>query len=83
MSLSNQDPTPCEMQNGKVVLQVDELVPSNVEAISPVVEKLMKVINESDCAPKEPFDVETALREALANAVVHGNHFAPASRRTG
>jgi serine/threonine-protein kinase RsbW len=77
MSPSGQNPPPCEFHSDELTLRVDELVPSNVEAVSPVVDKLMKVINESDCAPKEPCDVETALREALANAVIHGNRQNP------
>jgi serine/threonine-protein kinase RsbW len=77
MSPSGQNPPPCEFHTDKLTLRVDELVPSNVDAISPVVAKLMNVINESDCAPKESFDVETALREALANAVIHGNRQNP------
>jgi serine/threonine-protein kinase RsbW len=77
MSPSGQNPPPCEFHTDKLTLRVDELVPSNADAISPVVDKLMNVINESDCAPKESFDVETALREALANAVIHGNRQNP------
>jgi serine/threonine-protein kinase RsbW len=77
MSPSGQNLAPCEFHADKLTLRVDELVPSNVDAISPVVAKLMNVINESDCAPKESCDVETALREALANTVIHGNRQNP------
>jgi serine/threonine-protein kinase RsbW len=77
MSPARQNPPPCEFHSDKLTLRVDELVPSNVDAISPVVDKLMIVINESDCAPQESCDVETALREALANAVIHGNRQNP------
>jgi|ERR1700680_4645396 len=77
MHPSGQNPSPCEFHTDKLSLRIDELIPSNVEAISPVVDELMDVINESDCAPKEEFDVETALREALANAIIHGNHQDP------
>jgi serine/threonine-protein kinase RsbW len=53
---------------------VDILVESTIEAINPVVEKLMRLLT-TNCRPREDeFAVETALREALANAVVHGNH---------
>ena len=34
----------------------------------------MLLIERSQCVPGEEFNVEMALREALANAVVHGNH---------
>ncbi len=56
---------------------VDELIPSEVYAISPVVDKLMRLIRESACAPGQEFAVETALREALANAILHGNRQDP------
>ena len=71
------NPAPCEFNTDKLSLRIDELVASDVEAISPVVDKLMNIINESDCAPKESFGVEIALREALANAVTHGNRHNP------
>ena len=37
----------------------------------------MRLIEGSQCAPGEEFDVELALREALENAVVHGNQENP------
>lgn len=48
---------------------------SAVDAISPLVDNLMMVIKGCLCAAVEQEeDVEMALREALANAVLHGNH---------
>jgi serine/threonine-protein kinase RsbW len=46
---------------------------SEIEAISALLDKLMPLIKLSDCVPGHEQDVEIALREALANAVVHGN----------
>lgn len=68
---------PCEFQADKLILQVDELVNSEINAISPVVDRLMLLIKESACAPEHEFEVETALRESLANAVLHGNRQDP------
>jgi serine/threonine-protein kinase RsbW len=48
-------------------------MPSNVEAISPLVDRLMRLIERSQCVPGAELDVELALREALGNAVLHGN----------
>jgi serine/threonine-protein kinase RsbW len=76
-SCGQTNPSPCEFNTDKLTLRIDELVASDVEGISPVVDKLMSIINESDCAPKESFGVEIALREALANAVTHGNRQNP------
>src|SRR5258707_12467934 len=47
---------------------------SNWAAISPFVDKLMLLIRMSGCVPEGESEVEIALREALANAIIHGNH---------
>jgi serine/threonine-protein kinase RsbW len=48
-------------------------LPSEVSAISPFADKLMLLLR--NCGSVEGVsDVEIALREALANAIVHGNH---------
>jgi serine/threonine-protein kinase RsbW len=49
-------------------------LPSEVTAISPFVDKLMPLIRNCGCVPEGVSDVEIALREALANAIIHGNH---------
>jgi len=48
-------------------------MPSETEAISPAVEQLMRLIEPWRCIKGEEFEVELALREALNNAVIHGN----------
>jgi serine/threonine-protein kinase RsbW len=40
----------------------------------------MRLIEGSQCAPGEEFDIELALREALENAVVHGNQEDPETK---
>jgi serine/threonine-protein kinase RsbW len=52
-------------------------LPSKVAAISPFVDKLMRLIKKCGHAPEGENDVEIALREALANAIIHGNHENP------
>jgi len=59
------------------VLEIDSWMPSKIQAISPLVDRLMRLIEGSECVPGEEFDVELALREALENAVVHGNQENP------
>jgi len=49
-------------------------LPSEVTAISPVVDKLMLLLRNCGCVPEGVSDIEIALREALANAILHGNH---------
>ena len=49
-------------------------LPSEVTTISPFVDKLMLLLRKCGCVPEGVSDVEIALREALANAIIHGNH---------
>ena len=58
---------------GRSLLEVDAWIPSEVKAISPLVERLMRLIDGSHCITGEENAVQLALREALNNAVVHGN----------
>ena len=57
--------------------QIELALPSEVTAISPSVDKLMLLIKKCRCAPGNETDIEIALREALENAVIHGNHADP------
>ena len=59
------------------VLEIDSWMPSRIQAISPLVDRLMRLIEGSQCVPGKEFDIELALREALENAVVHGNQEDP------
>ena len=47
-------------------------VPGHQSSISPAVETLMERVRETQCGAGREFQIETALREALANAIVHG-----------
>src|ERR1700689_5920161 len=58
-------------------LGIDSWMPSEVRAISPLVDRLMRLIEGSHCVPGKEFDIELALREGLENAVVHGNQEDP------
>ena len=60
-------------QRAGSLLEIDAWMPSKVSAISPLVERLMRLIEGSHCITGEESAVELALREALNNAVVHGN----------
>jgi len=54
-------------------LEMDAWMPSEISAISPLMERLMRLLEGSHCVTGEEAAVELALREALSNAVVHGN----------
>ncbi len=55
------------------VVEIDTWMPSEIHAISPNVDRLMRLIEGSQCVQGAERDVELALREALQNAVAHGN----------
>src|ERR1700730_88607 len=62
------------------ILEIDSWMPSKIQAISPLVDRLMRMIEGSQCVPGAEFDVELGLREALENAVVHGNQEDPETK---
>ena len=55
------------------VLEIEAWIPTDVKAISPLVDRLMRLIEGSRCVTGNEFAVELALQEALSNAVIHGN----------
>ncbi len=62
-----------EPRHAGPTLCVDLTMRSQIEAISPLVDQLMPLIRAGHCVSGDDSDVEAALREALANAVLHGN----------
>jgi len=62
------------------ILEIESWMPSKIQAISPLVDRLMRLIELSHCVPGEEPDVEQALREALGNAVMHGNQEDPETK---
>jgi serine/threonine-protein kinase RsbW len=60
-------------REGGSLLEVNAWIPSEVTAISPLVDRLMRLIEGSHCITGKEHSVQLALREALNNAVVHGN----------
>lgn len=54
-------------------MTIEGWMPSEIEAISPLVDQLMRLIEGLRCVAGDEFAVELALREALSNAVIHGN----------
>jgi anti-sigma regulatory factor (Ser/Thr protein kinase) len=55
------------------ILEIDTWMASDIHAISPTVDRLMGLIEGSQCVHGAERDVELALREALGNGIVHGN----------
>ncbi len=62
----------CEFEGDKLIVRFEITLAADVKAISPVVEGVMNVVRQMGCAEGKEFEIETSLREALANAIVHG-----------
>jgi serine/threonine-protein kinase RsbW len=58
-------------------IELQRSLPSEVSAISPFVDGLMLLLSECGCVAEGESGVEIALREALANAIIHGNYENP------
>jgi serine/threonine-protein kinase RsbW len=54
-------------------IELRQLLPSRVEVIAPFAEQLMRFILKFRSPDGTEADIEMALHEALANAVIHGN----------
>jgi serine/threonine-protein kinase RsbW len=54
-------------------VELRQTLPSRIPIISPFVEQLMRFIARFRNSDASEVNIETALREALANAIVHGN----------
>jgi len=65
------------IQRSLSLLELEAWMPSETGAISPTVEQLMRLIEPWRCIVGDESTVELALREALNNAVVHGNGMDP------
>lgn len=62
----------CQFHSEKLQVRFEKTIPANVDEIEKTVLELMEIISESDCAKDEAFSIELAVREALANAILHG-----------
>jgi serine/threonine-protein kinase RsbW len=73
-SLSNKSRTTGPMVQVKVSIR------SAINEISPLIDRLMRLIRKGNCVVGEEINVEIALREAVTNAVLHGNKADPEKR---
>jgi serine/threonine-protein kinase RsbW len=62
----------CEFDSRNLILRLDTMIDGRTDAIHPVVGSIMQIVRSMGCAAGKELEVETALLEALANAVVHG-----------
>ena len=69
---SEQQPQSCDFEADKLNLKLSITLAGDRDAVDPVVRSVMDVVREVKCAPGREDEIELALTEALANAVVHG-----------
>jgi serine/threonine-protein kinase RsbW len=69
---SDHDPLHIDFDCQALKVHVDVKLPGDAKAIDPVVEQVLSVAREMKCAEGKEFEIETALREALANAIRYG-----------
>jgi serine/threonine-protein kinase RsbW len=69
---ASQPPQSCGFDADKLALKLSVTLAGDRDAVDPVVRSVMNVVRELNCAPGREDDIELALTEALANAVVHG-----------
>jgi len=58
-------------------VELRNTLPSHVGVISPFVDQLMRFISRFRGVDENDFEIELAVREALVNAIVHGNQQDP------
>jgi len=61
-----------EFDSEKLILRLNMTIQGSVEEVTPAVERIMAVVQDMHCSKGKANEIELALQEALANAVVHG-----------
>jgi serine/threonine-protein kinase RsbW len=68
-----EDPFPCiEFDTRDLLVRLDVTIPGDAAAISPLVDRVIELVRSLECAAGKEFEIETGLREALANAIRYG-----------
>ena len=67
-----QVPPPCEFEADKLLIRLDEVISSDIEVIDSAVSKIISLIEDRHCW-SDVENIDLALREALANAIIHGS----------
>ncbi len=62
----------CTFDADKLTLRLNVTLSADRNAVDPVVRSIMDVVRQMKCAAGSEHEIELALSEALANAVIHG-----------
>jgi serine/threonine-protein kinase RsbW len=69
-------PLQCEIDQDKLVVKLDEVVPSDPSLIEGKVSRVLDMLAANGCSD-DLGNVQLALQEALMNAILHGNRSDP------
>jgi serine/threonine-protein kinase RsbW len=72
MSDPEQIPPSCEFDLDKLMIKLDEVIPSDIRIVDEAVEKIMRLIEGRHCW-EDVENIDLAIQEALVNAILHGN----------
>jgi serine/threonine-protein kinase RsbW len=61
-------------------VELRNILPSHIAVVSPLVDQLMRFISRFRVTDENNVEIELTLREALVNAIVHGNQKDPRKR---
>ena len=62
----------CEFDSDSLIVRADLTIKGGVKSVGPAVAQIMSIVNQMNCAEGKESEIELAVREALANAIVHG-----------
>lgn len=61
-----------EFDSDALIVRLDLTLAADTSAINPTVAQILSIVEKMGCGQGKEFEIETALREALANAIIHG-----------
>lgn len=70
--MTGSDSSRCAFEGKNLKVQLDITISAHPDSISPVVEAVLALARQMKCAVGKEFEIETAVRESLANAIRHG-----------
>lgn len=76
--MSGEDVRTCTFEADKLILKLSVTLAADKKAIDPIVDGIMQIVRQMQCAAGKEDAIQLALTEALANAVVHGAKSDPA-----
>ena len=61
-----------DAEGEKLLVRFTGTIKADPKAIRPVVSGVMQIVKEMKCAAGKEYEIDLALQEALANAIIHG-----------